>query len=83
MHYEIYYNRYDNDKTKFTDIIITTKKQLQKLQSIAWITICHTERTGAPCGIIYSVYSIFNSTVMIEEDISKIKPIFLKEWIGE
>lgn len=57
MNYRVYYNRCNNDKSKFTDIVVMSKVRLHKLMKLPWITVCKAVPVDEPKQIYFTVYS--------------------------
>jgi len=57
MNYRVYYNCCNNDKSKFTDIVVMSKARLHKLMKLPWITVCKIVPVKEPRRICFTVYS--------------------------
>ena len=77
LNYRIYYNRCNQDKTKFTDIVVVSKSDLQKISKLSWITVCKIVPVNEPECIFFSVFPFDTFCIC---DINKIKPISIKGW---
>ena len=77
MNNRVYYNRYNNDKTKFTDIVVMSQKKLEKLKTLPWITICKVvpvDETNRQC------FSVYPQDTFSTTNIKDIKPLSIVGW---
>ncbi|MDD4805078.1 MAG: hypothetical protein PHN69_08125 [Candidatus Pacebacteria bacterium] len=76
MNYRVYYNRCNNDKSKFTDIVVMSKARLHKLMKLSWITVCKIAPVDEPRRIYFTVCS----DNQFCGDMREIRPLSINGW---